>query len=231
MGTGWFTNTSLAAAPQAGEVDLLTVMTHELGHLFGLMDGNGTALMASTLSPGTRILPTASDLLSPHTSLVGYPAAGDQTDLAPVAISAFVRWASASLSDPQFVATALAQVQISDVPGQPLGLAQSDAMLAGQNPAGYGWFIDSTPAGDEEFAPSGSGSQLQAIDSQAVDHVDLLTVVENELGHAAGLGDPDSSATSLMSDMLPTGVRRLPGANEVDAIFAEPGTAWPRRSN
>jgi hypothetical protein len=42
--------------------------------------------------------------------------------------------------------------------------------------------------------------------------------------NAAGLSDLDASATSLMSEILPTGVQQQPGANEVDAIFAEPGT-------
>ena len=42
-----------------------------------------------------------------------------------------------------------------------------------------------------------------------------------DAGYVASLGDLDSSATSLISDMLPTGVRRLPGAAEIDAILAE----------
>jgi len=62
---------------------------------------------------------------------------------------------------------------------------------------------------------------LQAVDPQAVDRIDLLTVVEHELGHVAGLGDLSPSATSLMSEVLPTGVRRLPGPAEIDAILAE----------
>ena len=201
-------------------MDLLTVMTHELGHLFGLMDGNGTALMASTLSPGTRILPTASDLLSPHTSLVGYPAAGDQTDLAPVAISASVRWASASLSDPQFVATALAQVQISDVPGQPLGLVQSDAMLAGQNPAGYGTFIGPALAAAETSAAAGNAGKLIVIDPAAVDRIDLQAVVDHELGYISGLDNMNAQVDSLLDAKLATGSRQAGGAREVDLVFA-----------
>jgi hypothetical protein len=65
-GYGWITDVSSTAAPPAGEIDLRTVVTHELGHLFGLMDGNGTALMASRLAAGVRILPDAADLLAPH---------------------------------------------------------------------------------------------------------------------------------------------------------------------
>ncbi len=69
-GYGWFTDVAARAVPPSNKIDLLTVMTHEIGHLFGLMDGNGTALMAPTLAAGARILPDAADLLAPHTTLV-----------------------------------------------------------------------------------------------------------------------------------------------------------------
>jgi hypothetical protein len=68
-GHGWFTDTSTTAAPPFGEIDLLTLVAHEVGRLFGLMDGNGTARMASTLTAGVRILPDAGDLPAPHTTL------------------------------------------------------------------------------------------------------------------------------------------------------------------
>jgi hypothetical protein len=68
-GYGWFTGSSSTTTPPAGKIDLLTVVAHELGHLFGLMDGNGTTLMAPTLAPGVRILPDAGDLLVAHSTL------------------------------------------------------------------------------------------------------------------------------------------------------------------
>jgi hypothetical protein len=69
QGYGWFTDTAVTGAPPTNQVDLVTVVAHELGHLFGLMDGDGTALMVSTLAPGLRILPDAADLLAPHMTL------------------------------------------------------------------------------------------------------------------------------------------------------------------
>jgi len=54
-------------------------------------------------------------------------------------------------------------------------------------------FVDSTPAVDEEFTGPHGADQLQAIDSRAVDRIDLLTVVEHELGHVVGLDDLDWS--------------------------------------
>ena len=53
---------------------------------------------------------------------------------------------------------------------------------------------------------------MPAIDPQAVDRIDLLTVVEHELGHFAGLGNLGASSDALMSGVLGTGVRRDPAA-------------------
>src|SRR5262249_37631280 len=60
-GWGWFTDDSAAATPAAGRMDLLSVVEHEFGHvLYGV--GNGTGLMAATLDPGVRLLPSAAGL-------------------------------------------------------------------------------------------------------------------------------------------------------------------------
>lgn len=43
---------------------------------------------------------------------------------------------------------------------------------------------------------------LRGVDPRAADRLDLLTVVEHELGRRAGLGDLDSSSDGLMSGKL-----------------------------
>jgi hypothetical protein len=65
-GHGWFVDptpyqdeefsggTAFAGSPAAGREDLLTVVLHELGHLAGLPDDSGSALMAGTMPAGTR---------------------------------------------------------------------------------------------------------------------------------------------------------------------------------
>ena len=73
---------------------------------------------------------------------------------------------------------------------------------------GHGWLADRTPAQDEEFMPTAVLGQEQAVDARAVDRVDLLTVVEYELGHVAGLPDPDGPADDVMSGVLGGGIRR-----------------------
>ena len=107
---------------------------------------------------------------------------------------------------------------VTDLPGSYLGLAETNTIFIDRDAAGYGWFVDPTPAFDEEFTPSSSNQQLRAIDPQAIDRIDLLTVVEHELGHIAGLNDLDTSVDDLMSGVLGTGIRR--NASSIDAFFA-----------
>jgi hypothetical protein len=89
------------------------------------------------------------------------------------------------------------------------------------NTAGHGWFIDAAPAIDEESIDISDRSELTAIAPAAVDRIDLLlTVIEHELGHIAGVKDLDATLDTLMSANLPTGTRRSPGKTEVDTILA-----------
>ncbi len=84
---------------------------------------------------------------------------------------------------------------------------------------GYGWFIDPTPGQDEEFTWSG-GQERALPGSAAAGHIDLLTVVMHELGHALGLGDV-AGGTDLMAETLAAGTRRLPTMADVDAAFRQ----------
>ena len=52
-----------------------------------------------------------------------------------------------------------------------------------------------------------------ATSGNAANHIDLLTVVEHELGHILGL--PDSGQTGVMNIALDSGERRLPDAADV----------------
>jgi hypothetical protein len=62
---------------------------------------------------------------------------------------------------------------------------------------------------------------LRAVDRRAVDRIDLLTVVEHELGHIAGLQDVASDRVGLMKGTLDTGTRRLVDKLEIAAVWAE----------
>jgi hypothetical protein len=62
-GYGWFMNPM--ASPGATQVDLLTVVMHEMGHALGLPDittPDSTDLMAQALAVGMRRLPSLADV-------------------------------------------------------------------------------------------------------------------------------------------------------------------------
>lgn len=134
----------------------------------------------------------------------------NQADLKPIVAEAIARWADAGLDAASLGKLARVEFAIGDLSGSLLGLAAGNRVWLDRDAAGHGWFIDPTPAADEEFAPSGTGSQLTALDPRAVDQIDLQTVVAHELGHIAGFADLDAQGESLMSRALGTGVRRSP---------------------
>jgi hypothetical protein len=129
-----------------------------------------------------------------------------ESDLQPLVAEAVARWSAAGVE----AASILKNVRfvIADLPGCELGLAAKDTITIDRDAAGHGWFVDPTPASDGEFAALGSNRSLQAVDPRAVDQIDLLTVVEHELGHIAGLSDLDALADDVMSGVLGIGVRR-----------------------
>ncbi len=72
--------------------------------------------------------------------------------------------------------------------------------------AGFGWFNNPS---NGAFQPIVNSTNLSALpDTLAAGHMDLLTVVEHELGHVIGLPDMDAG-DSLMTTMLKAGERRV----------------------
>ncbi len=60
QGHGW----SESATPQAGKMDLLTTLEHEMGHVLGLPDQSSqpSDLMYDSLLPGVRKAPSTQDI-------------------------------------------------------------------------------------------------------------------------------------------------------------------------
>jgi hypothetical protein len=138
----------------------------------------------------------------------------DAAQLPPLVTAALEQWSGLGVS--AAVMERLKQVEyvVVDLPGNELGRAEGQTIYLDTDAAGWGWFIDATPGDDEEFA---AGTALAA---EAVDHVDLLTVVAHELGHVAGQ-EHALDAEALMAATLPAGARRTAGLAELDALFAD----------
>ncbi len=122
------------------------------------------------------------------------------SQLKPIVAAAESSWIASGKATAANFATV--QFQITDLPGAQLGGAAifGHTVFIDTNAAGYAWFVDPTPNDDSEF---------RTLNSPAAGHMDLLTVVEHELGHVLGLDDlPDSLPASLMTTSLSTGARR-----------------------
>jgi hypothetical protein len=143
-----------------------------------------------------------------------------ESALQPLVTEAIARWASAGLNAANLAKLTQVQFAVSDLPGSYLGEAEGNLIHIDSNAAGHGWFVDPTPTLNEEFTPSPSNQQLRAIDPRALDRIDLLTVVEHELGHVLGLEDLGAVSDDLMSGVLGVGIRRK--ASVTDAVLALP---------
>lgn len=166
-----------------------------------------------------QTLLAVSEVVNPAADLATLSAA----EIQPVVSAAIDRWAAQGIAPALLEAMRRVQFVATNLSGAALGQTIGDRVYLDLNAAGNGWFIDSTPNDDAEFRAV--GGQLTAVDPAAVDRIDLLSVVEHELGHIAGLADLEGSDT-LMSSRLGSGIRRTVGAVEREALFALGETDW-----
>jgi hypothetical protein len=138
-------------------------------------------------------------------------------DLDPIVNRALALWLATGLDADLAERLGAVQVQIGNLSGSLLGLTTANTIVIDADAGGFGWFIDSTPDGNEEFAATADG--LFAASGAAAGKMDLLTAIAHELGHAIGLVDLDHDAAhrDVMAGSLNIGERRLPA---VDLLFA-----------
>jgi len=149
--------------------------------------------------------------------------------LAPIMDEAIDRW-EVALEGNDDLAGALHEVnfQILDFDGLTLGRAIGNTVYIDADAAGYGWFVDDTPADDVEFGlPGGNGEFLADSLSDAFGQMDLLTVVMHEMGHVLGYEDlmSEADAGDLMYEMLTSGTRRTETRLAVTSESVDDATA------
>jgi hypothetical protein len=148
--------------------------------------------------------------------------------LAPIVDEAIARIASVEGDQ---AASALRSVTyaVVDLPGNELARTVGSSRIEIDIDAvGHGWFVDSTPGDDVEFAlPTGFQQQTALPGTPAHGRADLLTAVMHEMGHLLGYDHEDEG---VMPETLPLGTRRgwndgslLDGATDASAILEESG--------
>ncbi len=131
-----------------------------------------------------------------------------QSALDGIVGSAVAGWeSSGKLDQGQLDKLHQARFQIESLDGRLLGLAAGTDISIDRDAAGYGWFIDKTPTRSEEFGAAAVATKA----SQASGKMDLLSVVNHEIGHLLGLEDkPSGDTPDFMDDTLAAGERVMP---------------------
>jgi hypothetical protein len=179
----------------------------------GLFASKGTASFDNVLIRGDDVAYAGGGSPLSAAAASGEPDANNAGILDTTAIDAAIaearrRWiASGLVSAESVLALGEIEVRIADLPGLTLSLANADehSIILDGNAAGYGWFVDPTLSDDTEFARlAGADAAAATAGSLAFGRMDLLTVVEHEVGHLLGLAHGSSD---VMGGTLQAGLR------------------------
>ncbi|WP_374663339.1 tandem-95 repeat protein [Ramlibacter sp.] len=121
-----------------------------------------------------------------------------------------------------------ARFAVADLPAGWAARADGDHLITlDARGAGWGWYVDATPADNSEFMPVSADPTTQnalgdydaPVGGPAAGKLDLLTVLIHELGHVLGMPSTAFS-DNVMSRYLAPGQRRLPDAVDIAALEA-----------
>ena len=111
-------------------------------------------------------------------------------------------------------------IKIADLASGAVGQTTATTITLDANAAGHGWFIDSTPASNDEFLPTHNPNEwIAKAGSDAAGKMDMLSVLLHEYGHVLGIGH-SANGHDLMATTLTPGIRRMPTTGEL-ALMAE----------
>jgi hypothetical protein len=206
------TSSGTAAAVPAMVIAGSSVTTSEPAYLVSESQPTAPWSLSAQVSPRQSTVTAAASPATPPSTLLTF------NDLKPVVSEAIARWTGTGLNAATGRKLTRVPFDISDLPGSSLVEAEGNRIDLDTNAAGSGWSVDSTPVWNEEVAPSQNNQPLPAVDPRVVDRMDLLTIVEHELGHTAGSNDLDALTNDIMSGVLGTGIRR--NAMHTDAVLA-----------
>src|SRR5262249_11919801 len=99
---------------------------------------------------------------TPPSSYVHAPVLTQQ-QLAPIVQQAINNWIGAGISPRQAAMLRNVQVSITDLPGAFIGMSSPDGVWIARNAAGFGWFVDPTPATGGEFGKGLSRVRFTAL--------------------------------------------------------------------
>jgi len=142
------------------------------------------------------------------------PANLTQAQLDPIVAAAIAQWSA-------LLGTNIAPLlqgmvfAVGDLSGQGLAQTVGNVVVIDVNAAGYGWFVDTTPADSTEFSSSTGGALKATASSPAYGRMDLLSVVMHEIGHVLDLEHNGVSGT-MMAQTLEAGTRLLSIVGYVD---------------
>jgi hypothetical protein len=151
-------------------------------HFFRPLAASGDALVA-TVAPVAPAAP-AGGTLRP-----------DQVK--PLLAEALARWQAVGVDTSALQGV---EIRIADPGGFTLGRAADGIIWLDNDAAGWGWFVDPAPRNDSEFTTPGNQGEAG--------RMDLLTVLEHEVGHLPGRGH---EAGGVMQETLGAGIRRAAG--------------------
>lgn len=146
----------------------------------------------------------------------------DEADIERLATEAIARWDESGLTDEQLEALERLNYVVTDLGGRTVGAVEGDTVYLDDNAGGLGWFVDETEALDEEFVTF--DGYWDAVTDEAMEGIDLLTVILHEQGHILGLADLEEAGDidGLMGESIEEGQRWLPNSGMANG--ATPGS-------